>query len=772
MKKVSCIIALIICFCVNCFAQAREEFNGPFASWANVKTRFKAKGDGISDDTKALQMAIDSLSVITLGFNKEPATAYTSIYIPKGHYKITQTLNLRGKIGINIIGEDPENTIIDWAGNDNDTMLLCNGSAYYKIARLTFNGNGKKQMEGLGIHWLQKWNEPKSRSYASLNIEVADCIFAGSLSVGIGGGFNWNDSEIKINRCTFNRCATAGVQIRGYNALDYWLWSCKFYNCNIAISTRNGNFHAYNCYFRQSEVSDVIGDNGYYTSMRGCFSDDSEALYCDNGISSNPFKRTFQDNIVKTPHGIPLHYRHAGKLTFINNQFDEVQPKDLVATKPTIYSITGKPYVAFWASWFNTNYDVLSISNSFFYKQPFLIAHQFPQKVYSINDSYNKRVSANGADFVNKMPATPAFTKRKVFEVPPKADDKIIQDIINQASKLSGQRPIVHFPVGQYFIRQTLVIPQGSDMQIVGDGYIYASMLLMQKPFTGTSLIKVKGPSYVEIRDLHIGVGPDKSAGGIEFENVDQQSSSVHIDQLYSLADTSLFVNGLNYTAFEKNNSFFSDGNVIVGGAKQKAGKGTLRVNCFGGAFKGASVSNGGVFVAKDCWWEGATRVPLDLQGDGNITIDGAMIAPNKADSLPSIKIGRFNGQLSFLNMYIQGGVAFNDPTNSSLKVLFWNINFYHKMDILSAIPNGIKGQVAFVGVNAQCFDNKNPLCKDVQTVADKFVNVSDENKYFDLMTMQDRGAQPSEYRKLPANTSNIYIGRVTLDGCRVGLKF
>jgi hypothetical protein len=753
------------------FAQAREEFNGPFASWANVKTRFNAKGDGKTDDTKALQTAIDSLSCMPMNFNKQSATAYTCIYIPKGHYKISQTLNLRGKIGINIIGEDPANTIIEWAGKDSSFMLWGNGSAYYKIARLTFDGNNKKQIEGIGIHWTQKWNDAKSRSYASLNIEIADCIFSGKMDVGIGGGYNWNDSEIKINRCSFYQCGVAGIKIAGYNALDYWIWHCKFYSCYNSISNQSGNFHVYNCYFKHSYFCDITTDKGYYTSARGCFSDSSYLFHFDRGgISANPFKRIFQDNVINAPANTPIQYFHAGKLTFFNNQIDGITWK-----QEPIAALGNRPYLIYYSSWYPTVYTVLSIGNKYVYDQPFALATKFPNKIYAINDTYGKKLpTVKGDDYVSKMPATPAYTKRTIFEVPVNASADAIQNIINSAAKLTGQRPVVHFPVGQYFIDKTLIIPAGSDMQIVGDGLIYATTITASKPFAGTSVIKVIGPSYIEIRDLQLGSsGNSKSGSGIEFENIDQPSSSVHMDQLYSLADTSLFVNGLNYTSFEKNNSFFSDGNVVIGGTKQKAGKGTMRVECFGGQFNGVSVANNGIFVAKDCWWEGSARVPMSyLQGDGSITIDGAMVAPSGADSMPTVKIGKFNGSLTFLNMYIQGGVAFTDPTSANLKTLFWNIHFYHKMNVINDIPRSMKGQVAFAGINSQCFDDKNPLCKDVQSLGDTFINVPDQNKYFDVMTTQSRKSVPSAYQNLNAGVSNIYVGRVTIDGTRVGLKF
>src|SRR5436189_182429 len=94
---------------------AQDEFTGPYRSWANVKTRFGAKGDGIADDTKPIQKSLDSLTVAAKNFNTGN-NAYAVIYLPKGTYRISNTLSLRGKIGISIIGEDPANTFITWSG--------------------------------------------------------------------------------------------------------------------------------------------------------------------------------------------------------------------------------------------------------------------------------------------------------------------------------------------------------------------------------------------------------------------------------------------------------------------------------------------------------------------------------------------------------------------------------------------------------------------------------------------------------------------------------
>src|SRR5215472_10886888 len=61
-------------------AMGDEEFVGPFASWANVKTAYGAAGDGVSDDTAAIQKALNAL-----GANNP------TLYFPAGTYRITQT---------------------------------------------------------------------------------------------------------------------------------------------------------------------------------------------------------------------------------------------------------------------------------------------------------------------------------------------------------------------------------------------------------------------------------------------------------------------------------------------------------------------------------------------------------------------------------------------------------------------------------------------------------------------------------------------------------
>ncbi|MDR6807031.1 hypothetical protein J2Y45_004635 [Dyadobacter sp. BE34] len=62
------------------------------STWVNLKT-LGAKGDGVTDDTRAIQAAIDQ---------------YGAIYVPQGWYRITETLKLKEKTAL--IGLNPVST--------------------------------------------------------------------------------------------------------------------------------------------------------------------------------------------------------------------------------------------------------------------------------------------------------------------------------------------------------------------------------------------------------------------------------------------------------------------------------------------------------------------------------------------------------------------------------------------------------------------------------------------------------------------------------------
>jgi len=743
-------------------AQAFNEFTGPFNSWANLKDQFGAKGNGKDDDTKAFQKALDRI-----GEKKDrnlSSAQFTVLYVPAGTYIISSTLVFRGKIGVAIIGEDPSNTIIKWKGPGADTIFWANGSAFYKIARFTWDANGRKDMEALGIHWKNRWNDGKSQSYASLCIELSDHRFIGNFKYGISGGTSPdngtgnNDSELTIRRCIFNRCTEAGLNINGYNALDYWVWDCQFQECKVGIRSSFGNFHAYRSYFRKSEVSDVFQSNGYYTSVRGCFSEGSRAFSLDDGFSINPFKRIFQSNTVIKPRNIPVQFYHWGKLTAMDNSFDASTD-----TGVHMFFKTG--------SWGGGSFQLMSIGNKYSYKAPVLFTAT-PNRFYSYKDEFTFQPQNRSAAFIQNMESTPKKGQSTIFEVAPNASDKSIQELINKVTgnKLSA---ILHFPLGIFIIHQPLIIPAGSSLQFVGDGALEATIIQAAADFPkGKPLIQVNGAkTFFSIAELQLGrfdTGK-KDIDGIDFDGVDESQSQAFIDQLYSNATWSLQGQELDYLYIEKDNSFFSDGNLLTGGKLTEAGKGIAVLNCFGGQYAGISIDKNAKAIFKDCWWEGGKRIPVALNGKGSITIDGAMVAPNKVDSNTTIDIQQFSGRISLLNMYIQGAVN-AAPNNPNLKLLLWNINFSYTLDPFRFVQTTSNFKTAWMGLTSQCFTPNDKKCETIYNLNDHFKSISDTAGFLVEMTRDDRLAMPRLMKRSKA--CNIYISRVSIGDCNTAIRF
>jgi hypothetical protein len=745
-------------------AQNYDEFTGPYKSWADVKKRFGAIGDGKHDDTKALQTALDSLTVQPNNYNTGK-NAYTTIYLPAGTYNISATLQLKGKIGINIIGEDPAKTIVKWTGAAADTVLWANGSAYFKISRITWDANNMANMEGIGIYWKDRWNKTGSQCFASLNIEISDCEFRGKFFRAISGGtYNdsgtgMNDSEVAILRCSFYQCTNAGITIKGFNALDYWIWDCRFIECWTGVVVSSGNYHIYRSYFERSKQLDILNVDGYYTSVRGCYSTQSRGFSFDTGGSCNPFKRIFQSNTVSATSYINIHYYHLGKVTLFDNVIEKSLNKEDTSTLT-------------YQSWCPGIYEVLSVNNRYEVSAPYKVA--MPKKeIFSINDKrLDRKVIISSAAFLASQQTRPVKANRTVFEVPVNAGSKVIQSIIDQAAALQGKRPVVHFPYGSYDLSQTLEIPANSDMQITGDGNIYASVLTKGPGFpAGKPLVHVAGPTYITMRDIQIGSNSLKSeSDAIVFSNIDEPAARIFIDQLYASSDNAVHLDGMDYLYVQKDNSFFSYGNRVIGGKLMQQGKGTAGLYCFGGQYAKLSVQNNGRFVAKDCWWEGADRIPLNLEGSGKITIDGFMLAPQNVDSGVSVAIGSFKGQISLLNAYLQGSVSVA-PNNPDLNMLLWNIHSYHKMDPLQFTKQKVTYKGAFAGLSSQCFTGK-PECQNIYSIEDKFLNISNRNQFISDMVAQDREAMPQKYTRMAGKASNVFMTRVTIGQCNTGIRF
>ncbi|MEI8197653.1 MAG: PA14 domain-containing protein, partial [Phycisphaerae bacterium] len=440
-----------------------DEFIGNLAGWTNLKTAYGAVGDGVTDDTAALQNALNDLG--TTGHSN-------TLYIPAGTYRITAGLLLNSRISVNVYGEDPAKVKILYDGPVGGTILSTDypetslehdqdGLFASKIDRLTFDGNGKATTGFyLGTDYqggLGQWGA--SSHYE----EFADDVFQ-NLAYGIRGGKIGAAyaSETAVYRTTFRNCTSAGYWSDDWNTLDFFFRDCTFDHCYDGLANATpqdgaGNFMAYNCVFLYSSHADIhLGNTGYF-SFRDNYSIGSVHFLVADGPTGSGCNITMQGNTILDCTSSPVINRNRGPIMLLDNVIrysaTSANPLVLIDTSGNAFQLllVGNTFSASANLW-----------NAF----PALITRQ-------LDNTLGATISATPPE----LPTTLSDFGRQVIEVAKPASGETaaqttarIQAAINSAQAYNGLRPVVHLQLGEYFLNQTLTIPAGSDVQLVGDG--------------------------------------------------------------------------------------------------------------------------------------------------------------------------------------------------------------------------------------------------------------------------------------------------------------
>ena len=662
------------------------EFVGPFPSWVNVKTEFGAVGDGQTDDTAAIQRALVSV--------RSKDSPQKVLYFPAGTYRITDTIQLirishNEPLGMSVTGEDPERTIIRWDGPAGGSMFLYD-AWYASLSRFTLDGAGKA-----------KTAIQHGPAFATAN-ECTDMIFQ-DVQFGIEAGQRDGIAETAVLRCRFYRCTKAAISIQGFNSLDWYIWNCWFEDCGIGVTNEfgAGNFHVYHSVFRRSADADItIRHTGYFSFLgntslgsRRFFHAKRAANWKDSETWGS--QATLQDNVILDPTDArPIVIENNGPNLLLDNVLRVRGLGPLVVNNPP----AGQA-------------DLIAIGNTWTTEKPLDMQGRF-------TELDNKSVPAATIADVKVAP-TPfvARSDRTVIEVAAGADAVAIQTAIDRAMTLKGQRPVVHLPKGNYTLKQTLVVPAGCDLQLVGDGPENATQLFG----SGVDpVIRVSGPAQATFRNLLVNAG--NSAVGILMEQGDQPGGRIFGEQLNVTGFQYGFVaDGLKQTHVELRDAGHNGLQVIGGGTGTQSW-----VQLFAGASSRHrhhqagihlyDVQHDGRLLVRDIWYEGDAWSLMNLKGSGEFTYHCGFVAPadpNHLDktldweqdlrrSVAALQFDGFRGKLAFTLVSVNGGTLCVKPPSADLKLYLLGFLTNRIMDFGGAPGKGpVKGQVVAEHVKA-----------------------------------------------------------------------
>lgn len=485
----------------------------PRSDWLNVKNApFNATGDGVADDTNAIQAA---LTVATTNNSHGQAISYQrTVYLPPGTYKITKSLTWKGTntpftdggSGLQLIGCG-RNTTIVWSGSSGGAMFVTDSATLTNYIGITWNGNnlaGAGYLHAATIHF----EDPvRHQNEAFINFTAPGTYVSGKTypSCGIMNGISTStifSADVLVWNCLFSNC-TNGLDVGCEEANDYqWcIEGCEFENCGTAVNcVQYGMTTIFDCHFQGSTVADISTNPSLAQSVRCCTSEGSKQFYViPQSVAFGPQK--IED-------------------CRIDRWTSTVSAIDLGNCGPTLVAdcvFTNPPGSAPPIRIHNNNLGTAELLVSNNYYPPPCTALVAPGSYGSVaaigSGSCGGTVAALSSGSTVFLQSTWPADSTNILDVtlPPYSADKTgvadattaIQRAINDA-KAAANGSIVYLPLGYYDVSSTLLMT-GSNYTVQGSG------LCSVVKYTGTNggtVFSVASPNNLAMEQLTIGADP------------------------------------------------------------------------------------------------------------------------------------------------------------------------------------------------------------------------------------------------------------------------
>ncbi len=292
LKQILIILFFTILYSVS---QAQSVTIAPMSctersDWINVKTDSSltthAVGDGTTDDTAAIQEALDLASA---------SSSRMTVYFPAGTYKISSTLSwTTGSYGISgrgLIGCG-SNTTLEWHGATGGTMFMSTGNSKARYIGLQWDGRDIAERAFLF--------EPHNSTYGIAEAPIkhfneAFLNFTGpALNFSNPSNLEWS-GQADIWNCLFYNCEY-GLRIGStyYNNYEYIVEASHFEDCDTAIDAGNNNSQMiYDTRFENSSNTDITSRGNL--RVRRCISTNSKSFLAMPLHIGGGYKHVVQD---------------------------------------------------------------------------------------------------------------------------------------------------------------------------------------------------------------------------------------------------------------------------------------------------------------------------------------------------------------------------------------------------------------------------------------------------------------------------------------------